>query len=145
MNVPWLTGDRAASISRQLKQTHPDWPLTVYYRNPEADSYFNDVVKPDKIVHGVFEDSATLQALAASHDLVINTGSSFDPTLSRALVDGLKHRKGIEKGTLVHISGSGNFIDGAVDGKFNPKSKVWNVRCGCDPFLRILKSIWDDD
>lgn len=122
-----LTSSYTASISCFLKEAHPNWPLTVYFRNPEADTYFNTVVKADRIVHGTFEDATKLSDLAAEHDVVINSGSSFDPDLTRAIVDGMKRRKGSEKGTLVHISGGGNFIDRRTDGKFNATSKVWNV------------------
>jgi hypothetical protein len=86
-------------------------------------------VKADRIVHGTFEDAAKLSDVAAEHDIVINSGSSFDPDLTRAIVDGMKRRKGSGKGTLVHISGGGNFIDHRTDGKFNATSKVWNVSC----------------
>jgi hypothetical protein len=117
-----------ASISQHLKEIHPDWALTVYYRNPAADDYFKTVVKADKIVHGTFEDAAKVSAVAAEHEVVINSGSSFDPGLSKAIIDGLKRRTS-GKGTLIHVSGGGNFIDHRTDGKFSPESKVWNVGC----------------
>jgi hypothetical protein len=123
-----------------LKETHPDWPLTVYFRNAEADTYFKNVVKADKIVHGTFEDAPTIRDLAAEHEFVVNTGSSFDPTLSRAIVDCLRQRKGVDKGTLIHVSGGGNFIDYRTDGKFNPNSKVWNVSYRHDSSPEIFKS-----
>ncbi|KAF7173885.1 hypothetical protein CNMCM5623_006131 [Aspergillus felis] len=120
------TGMLGASLSRRLKQQHPDWPLTVYFRNPQADDWFLNVVGVDRVEHGTFEDTARVRALAAEHDMVINTGSSFDPSLSQAIVDGLKQRKGGSKGTLIHVSGGGNFIDHRTDGKYSPASKVWN-------------------
>jgi hypothetical protein len=81
----------------------------------------------DRIEHGTFEDEARVCALAAEHDIVINAGSSFDPTLTKGIIEGLKQRKGTQKGTLIHVSGGGNFIDLRTDGKFNADSKVWNV------------------
>lgn len=81
----------------------------------------------DRIEHGTFEDLTKIRTLAAEHDIVINTGSSFDPALSQTIVDGLKQRKGDKKGTLIHVSGGGNFIDLRTDGKYSPNSKVWNV------------------
>ncbi|KAH8705805.1 hypothetical protein BGW36DRAFT_368196 [Talaromyces proteolyticus] len=120
------TGMLGASLSRQLKEKYPNWPLTVYFRNVQADYWFRNVVGVDTIEHGAFEDTAKVRALAAEHDIVINTGSSFDPTLSQAIVEGLKQRRGSQKGTLIHVSGGGNFIDLRKDGKYSPDSKVWN-------------------
>lgn len=99
----------------------------MYFRNPQADDWFHNVVGVDRVEHGTFEDVARVRALAAEHDIVINTGSSFDPSLSQAIVDGLKQRKGGSKGTLIHVSGGGNFIDHRTDGKYSSASKVWNV------------------
>jgi hypothetical protein len=94
-------------------------------------------VKADKIVHGTFEDAAKVSAAAAEHEIVINSGSSFDPGLSKAIIDGLKRRTA-GKGTLIHVSGGGNFIDHRTDGKFSPESKVWNV--GCHFIFALVKS-----
>lgn len=99
----------------------------MYFRNPQADDWFFNVVGVDRVEHGTFEDAARVRALAAEHDMVINTGSSFDPSLSQAIIDGLKQRKGGPKGTLIHVSGGGNFIDHRTDGRYDPASKVWNV------------------
>ncbi|KZF26916.1 NAD(P)-binding protein [Xylona heveae TC161] len=120
------TGMVGASLSRQLKEIYPAWPLTVYFRNPVADDWFRNVVHADRIEHGTFEEAPKVSALAAEHDIVINAGSSFDPTLSKAIIEGLKQRKGSKKGTLIHVSGGGNFIDHRTDGKFSTTSKVWN-------------------
>jgi len=120
------TGMVGASLSRLLKQKYPTWPLTVYFRNPQADDWFRNVVGVDRIEHGTFEDEARVCALAAEHDIVINAGSSFDPTLTKGIIEGLKQRKGTQKGTLIHVSGGGNFIDLRTDGKFIADSKVWN-------------------
>lgn len=81
----------------------------------------------DRVEHGTFEDTSRVRDLAAQHDIVINTGSSFDPSFSQAIVDGLKQRHSGSKGTLIHVSGGGNFIDHRTDGKYSPASKVWNV------------------
>ena len=110
-----------------MKEIYATWPLTVYFRNEKADDWFRNVVGVDRIEHGTFEDLSKIRTLAAEHDIVINTGSSFDPTLSKTIVDGLKQRKGGRKGTLIHVSGGGNFIDLRTDGKYSPDSKVWNV------------------
>jgi hypothetical protein len=128
-NFMSLLTDDLASLSRHLKNNHPSWPLTVYFRNPQADNWFRNVVGADRIEHGTFEDEPRVRALTAEHDIVINSGSSFDPVLSAAIVDGLQQRKHATGtvGALVHVSGGGNFIDRRTDGKFSASSKVWNV------------------
>lgn len=66
--------------------------------------------------------------MAKDHDIVINAGSSIDPTLSEAIVSGQKRRLPGLKTTLVHVSGAGNFTDTtSSSGSTNPKAKVWNV------------------
>jgi len=39
---------------------------------------------------------------------------------------GLKERKG----TIIHLSGAGNFLDGAKSGTFSVDGKIWNVSSG---------------
>ena len=101
--------------------------MTVYVRNAEADDYFKSNLGVNRIVHGMFEESDKIRALAKEHEFVINAGSSFDPTLSAAIIDGLKGRPAESKGTLIHISGCGNFMYRGTTGVANPNGKVWNV------------------
>ncbi|CAI7652364.1 unnamed protein product [Penicillium crustosum] len=91
-----------------------------------GDDWFQNTVGVDKVEHGTFEDVSRVRTLASQNDIIINAGSSFDPSLSKAIIDGLKERKHTLKGTLIHVSGGGNFIDGRTDGKYDPAGKVWN-------------------
>lgn len=114
-------------MAKQLKQAHPDWPLTVFYRNDKADEWFKTEVKADRIVHGTFDDAETIESLSKEHDIVLNAASSFDAALTDAIIAGLKENPK-SKPALIHLSGSGNFIDYGKTGNFNATSKVWNVR-----------------
>ena len=64
------------------------------------------------------------------HDIVINAITSFDGDFVANIMLGMEERSEDSKGTLIHVSGTGNFIDYGKAGDFNPKSKVWNVRQG---------------
>jgi hypothetical protein len=97
------------------------------------DGWFQNTVGVDMLEHGTFEDVSRVRSLASQNDIVINAGSSFDPSLSKAIIDGLKERKHGPKGILIHVSGGGNFIDGRTDGKYDPAGKVWNVSTGDGP------------
>lgn len=113
-------------MAKQLKQTQPTWPLTVFYRNPNADRYFTSEVQAERIVHGTFDESEKIKALSKEHDIVINAASSFDPTLTEPIIAGLTENSN-PKPVLIHLSGGGNFIDHGKTGAFNASSKVWNV------------------
>lgn len=48
--------------------------------------------------------------------------------LSEAIVKGLKQRPEGKKTTLIHMSGTGNFVDeGTADNAHNENAKVWNI------------------
>ena len=118
-----------ASLTREIRNAYSDWSVTAYVRNTQVDEYLKSNLGVNRIVHGTFEESEKIRALAKEHEFVINAGSSFDPTLSAAIIAGLKERPAESKGTLLHISGSGNFIDRGTTGVANPSGKIWNV-CG---------------
>lgn len=102
--------------------------MTVYLRNTTIDEYLTSTAGVSKIVHGTFNETEKLSALAKDHDIVINVGNSWDPVLSEAIVAGLKLRPEGVQTTLIHMSGGGNFVDTTnSSGITNPKAKVWNV------------------
>jgi hypothetical protein len=119
-----------AHLILSLKKTYPTIPLTAFLRNEDTDQYLLNTVGVSKIVHGTFDEAEKISALARDHDIVINVGSSLDPTLSEAIVSGQKQRLPGPKTTLIHMSGAGNFIDSTYrTGSTNVESKVWNVSC----------------
>jgi hypothetical protein len=118
----------SARLAIEVKKAHPDWPLTVFLRNKGAsvDEWFTTTAGADKIIHGDISDIKLLQSMSRDHDIVVNAISSFDGELIKNIITGMESRSG-EKGTLIHISGTGNFIDGSQTGAFKSESKVWNV------------------
>jgi len=115
-----------ARLATEVKKTHPEWPLTVFLRNTSVDNWFKSTAKADRIVHGSISDTELVQSLSKEHDIVINAITSFDGDFVDVIISGMEERPESSKGTLVHISGTGNFIDYGTSGNFNPDSKVWN-------------------
>jgi len=129
------TGLMGSHLIAALKKTHPTYPLTVYVRDTSANlhEYLRNKIRVDKIINGDFSEIEKVTKLAFDHDVVINAGSSWDVELTKAIINGLRKRyeEGKGKGCLIHISGTGNFVDGRKDGKYAGPgagdSKVWNV------------------
>ncbi|KIW91903.1 uncharacterized protein Z519_07873 [Cladophialophora bantiana CBS 173.52] len=96
----------------------------------------------DRIVHGSISDTDLVRSLSRDHDTVVNAISSFEGGFINSVISGMEERPEHAKGTLIHISGTGNFIDNGKSGNFNPDSKVWNGarsrRTSKDHHLRCL-------
>jgi hypothetical protein len=110
-----------------LKNKYPDFPVTVFLRNKSLDTYLSETAGVNRIVHGTFDEKNKIAALAKEHDIVINVGSSWDVPLSEAIVEGLNQQPDGKKKTLIHMSGTGNFVDKRwKDGSFHAEAKVWD-------------------
>ncbi|ETI27423.1 hypothetical protein G647_09613 [Cladophialophora carrionii CBS 160.54] len=120
------TGLIGSRLALEVKKSHPDWPLTVFLRNTNVDEWFRTVAKADRIVHGSISDTELARSLSKEHDIVINAITSFDGGFIANVISGMEERPSNSKGTLIHVSGTGNFIDYGKTGNFNPASKVWN-------------------
>ncbi|KAF4627319.1 hypothetical protein G7Y89_g10841 [Cudoniella acicularis] len=128
------TGLMGSHLISFLKKTIPTLSLTVCIRNNSSTllDYLNNTVNVNRIANGDFSEHDKISQLAAEHDIVINCGSSWDVPLTKTIINGLTKRfeEGRGKGSLIHVSGTGNFVDGRRDGKFagpgTGGSKVWN-------------------
>jgi uncharacterized protein YbjT (DUF2867 family) len=138
------TGLMGSHLVAALKKVHPTFPLTVYIRDSstELHKYLSSNIGVDRIINGDFSETDKISKLASDHDVVINCGSSWDVELTKAIINGLvtKYDEGKGKGRLIHLSGTGNFVDGKKDGKYAGPgagdSKVWSVSlpnetCAC--------------
>ncbi|EXJ81067.1 hypothetical protein A1O3_07355 [Capronia epimyces CBS 606.96] len=119
------TGLIGSRLAVDLKTAHPEWPLTVFVRSPAAESYFKSAAV-DRIVYGSFSDTDLVRSLSKEHDIVINAATSFDGDFITQVIAAMEEKPEHSKGTLIHLSGTGNFIDHGTTGSFNPDSKVWN-------------------
>ena len=116
-----------ARLAIDIKKEHPDWPLTVFVRNTKVDEWFKSTAKADRIVHGSISDTELVRSLSKEHDIVVNAITSFDGDFVANIISGLEERSEDSKGTLIHVSGTGNFIDYGKTGAFDSDSKVWSV------------------
>jgi hypothetical protein len=111
-----------------LKKQYPDFPVTVYLRNSNIDDYLSSTAGVSRIVHGTYDEASKISSLAKEHDIVINVGSSWDVGLSEAIVAGLNEREDGKKTTLIHMSGTGNFVETRwKDGAHHDDAKIWRV------------------
>ena len=111
-----------------LKDKYPNFPVTVFLRNTTLDDYLYKTAGAKRVVHGAFDETEKIVALAREHDVVVNVGSSWDVPLSEAIVEGLIQQPEGKKRTLIHMSGAGNFADKRwIDGAHHAESKIWHV------------------
>jgi len=123
-----VTGLVGSHLVLALRDSYPDFPVTVFLRNTAIDEYLRSTVKVSRIVHGSFSDHNKIEALAEQHDVVINVGSSWDVGLTESIVQGLKKRPAGSKTVLIHMSGTGNFVEKRWnDGAHHPEAKIWSV------------------
>jgi len=122
------TGLVGSHLILELRDRYPKLPVTVYVRNQTIDKYLTTTAGVARVVHGEFSEYAKLSALAEEHDIVINAGSSGDDAVTEAILEGLEKRSVESKTVLIHMSGTGNFLDTRwTDGSHHPESKVWSV------------------
>ena len=78
-------------------------------------------------MHGTFEEFDKVTELAASHDIIINAAASFNPPLTEAILKGIRATqiKSHKKPILLHLSGTGNFVDRSKTGSFVPKGHLF--------------------
>jgi hypothetical protein len=111
-----------------LKKQYSDFPVTVYLRNANIDTYLSSIAGATRIVHGTYSEASKISTLAKEHDIVINVGSSWDVGLSEAIVAGLNEREDGKKTILIHMSGTGNFVETRwEDGAHHDDAKIWSV------------------
>jgi hypothetical protein len=112
----------------ELKNKFPNHSVTVYLRNTKIDDYLTKTAGVKTVVHGLYDEHAKISALAKEHDIIINVGSSWDTGLSEAIVSGLNEKPKGSKKVLIHMSGTGNFVDKRwTDGAHHEESKIWSV------------------
>lgn len=80
-------------------------------------------------IQGTFEDADLVSKHTSEADLVINTADSDNTVLRDAILSGFRKKfaEGKGVGSLIHTSGTAIFWDGIMEGRFDPKAKVWTV------------------
>jgi nucleoside-diphosphate-sugar epimerase len=80
------------------------------------------------IIHGTFDQLDEIEKLASSHSLIFNFASSMDPSVTEAILRGVRTRKSQTGTTSVvyHLSGAGNFVDNSESGDYVPTEHRFN-------------------
>jgi len=108
----------APSTTSTLEQA----PITLLLRGEdrasELRSAYGDRVHP--LVYSGLDDTEATIAIAAQHDIVINTTIGWHPTSAAALIRGLAQRKAATGHDvwMVHTSGTSNLADQPMSGKW---------------------------
>ncbi|KAI0312892.1 hypothetical protein OF83DRAFT_1066457 [Amylostereum chailletii] len=120
------TGYIGGSLLVRLLKEYPDWTFSALVRN---EKHFEAIRSAGvTVVPGSFTDKSLITDRSYSADIVINAADCDDIPLTEAILSGMRKRfqEGKQKGILIHTSGTGCFIDGKREGKFDPQGKIWN-------------------
>ncbi|KAK4691689.1 hypothetical protein P7C71_g5361, partial [Lecanoromycetidae sp. Uapishka_2] len=110
-----------------FRKAHPTIPITAYLRSTTLDAALT-ALGNTTVIHGTFEEFDKVENLASTHSIIINCAASFNPPLTEAILKGIRatkitsHRKPI----LLHLSGTGNFVDHSTTGSYVPPKNLFN-------------------
>ncbi|KAI0311124.1 hypothetical protein OF83DRAFT_1177883 [Amylostereum chailletii] len=120
------TGYIGGAVLTGLLKRYPEWAVAALVRN---EKHFEAVRSVGvTVVPGSFADKSLIADHAYAADIVINCADCDDLPLTEAILSGIRKRfqEGKPKGILIHTSGTGCFVDGKLEGKFDSQGKIWN-------------------
>lgn len=106
----------------KLRKIHPEIPVTAIVRSTTHTAAIE--ATGAKVVKGTFADVDLIADLSSKNDIVVNAADCDDQGLTNAILKGIQAAG--KKGTIIHISGAGNFLDGGKTGAVVPNAKTWN-------------------
>ncbi len=110
-----------------FRKTHSDIPITAYLRSTALDAALTALGNVT-VIHGIFEDYSKIEELSATHSIIINCAASFNLPVTEAILRGIRSAKGSSKPILLHLSGTGNFVDRSKLGTYIPQEHPFNDR-----------------
>ncbi|KAM0512076.1 hypothetical protein ACHAPE_009224 [Trichoderma viride] len=116
-----VSGQIGGAFIASFREKYPQIPITFYLRSVELDGILHDFGHTT-VVHGTFDQLDEIESLASSHSLIFNFASSMDPSVTDAILRGVRTRK-TKTGTtsiVYHLSGAGNFVDNSESGDYIP-------------------------
>ncbi|KAM0469998.1 hypothetical protein ACHAPX_010182 [Trichoderma viride] len=116
-----VSGQIGGAFIASFREKYPQIPITFYLRSVELDGILHDLGHTT-VVHGTFDQLGEIENLASSHSLIFNFASSMDPSVTDAILRGVRTRK-TQTGTVsvvYHLSGAGNFVDNSESGDYIP-------------------------
>ena len=122
------SGQVGGAFLTVFRKAYPKDPITAYLRSTALDDALT-ALGYVTIEHGTFEEYDRLEDLAANHEVVINCAASFNPPLTSRILEGIRNTKAVKapkKPVLLHLSGTGNFVDHSRTGEYLPNGKRFN-------------------
>jgi len=114
-------------VLAELVKTHPTLKFTALVRNPShVEAVRNLGVE---VVQGSFSDTDIISSHARAADITINAGDTDSVPLAEAILTGQRARvedDGKPPAVFLHTSGLAVFMDGGMEGKHDPNTKIWN-------------------
>ena len=123
------TNQLAGTIIVSLHKHYPSFTFKAIVRSDAAVDALKSSGLPVEAIKGSHTDVDLVTKHVKEADVVVTCADSDNKDFVTALLAGLKAHfdegKGVAK--LLHTSGSAIYWDGRVDGKTDPKGKVWTV------------------
>ena len=109
-----------------FRQNYPNIPITAYLRSTALDTALTSLGNVT-VIHGTFEEYGRIEQLSATHSIVINCAASFNVPVTEAILRGIRGTTTISKRPiLLHLSGTGNFVDHGKLGAYVPHEHPFN-------------------
>ena len=122
------SGQVGGAFLTVFRKAHPEDPITAYLRSTALDDALKALGNVT-IEHGTFEEYDRIEKLAGNHEIIINCAASFNPPLTSVILTGIRNTKAVKAPKtpiLLHLSGTGNFVDHSTTGEYLPNGKWFN-------------------
>ena len=121
-----VSNNRSGAFLQVFRSKYPDIPITAFLRSSALDNALENLGNVT-VVHGDFEEHDKLAELSASHSIIIDCAASFFPQVTEDILRGVRQTKFPKPPPiLLHLSGTGNFVDGGKSGTFVPQERPFN-------------------
>ena len=108
-----------------FRKSYPSIPITAYLRSTALDTALTSLGNVT-VVHGTFEEYDRIEELSATHSIIINCAASFNVPVTEAILRGIRGTNISKKPILLHLSGTGNFVDHSKLGAYIPQEHPFN-------------------
>ena len=122
------SGQVGGAFLSVFRKANPQVPITAYLRSTALDEALNALGNVT-IIHGTFEEYDRIEQVAASHSIIINCAASFNPPLTSVILKGIRNTQAVDahkRPILLHLSGTGNFVDHSRTGEYLPRDHLFN-------------------
>ena len=108
-----------------FRRKNLDIPITAYLRSTALDAPLTALGNVT-VIHGTFEEYRRIEDLSAIHSIIINCAASFNEPVTEAILRGIRGTNISKRPILLHLSGTGNFVDHSKLGAYIPQEHPFN-------------------